>query len=88
MFLKRERPVTDDFAIQKISGCEGNMQYCINFNISPNLAFQNIPIIFDFFPTKSYFLLADRGFAPPPSPLTELPAKNVIFFTVRLTGEQ
>ena len=29
------------------------------------LAFQNIPSIFDFFPTKTDIFLADKGFAPP-----------------------
>ena len=42
------------------------------------LAFQNIPSIFYFFPTKAYIFLADKSFAPPP--LTDMSAKNVSFF--------
>ena len=37
MFLKRERPETDYFAIKKISGCEGEL-LCRNFNILRNNA--------------------------------------------------
>ena len=36
MFLKRERPETDDFAI-KMSGCEGKI-LSRNFNISRKIA--------------------------------------------------
>ena len=36
MFLKQERPETDDVAIKKISGCEGKI-LSGNFNISKQI---------------------------------------------------
>ena len=42
----------------------------------PILAFQNIPIILNFFPTKTYIFLADKG--PPPA-LADMSIKNLIF---------
>ena len=59
MFLKRERPETDDFAMKKISGCEGRFQEIMRNFLQllatpsqkmsfPILAFQNIPSFFTF----------------------------------------
>ena len=84
-FLKQERTETDDFAIKKYLVVKE--KYFQNFNISlcicmymslHNLSFQNIPSIFYSFPKKTYIVLADKGFAPPP--LTDMSAKNGIFF--------
>ena len=43
MFLKRERPETNQFAIEKISGCEGNI-LSRNFNISRKTKCQETPL--------------------------------------------
>ena len=37
----------------------------------------------NFFPTKTYIFLADKGFVPPP-PLSDMSAKNVICFCTSL----
>ena len=37
MFLKRERPETDDFAIYKLSGCEGKILKSFNISIKNDI---------------------------------------------------
>ena len=93
MFLKLERPETDDFAIKKlvvkekylvvVSVFQEIMRHFFGYKnilkMSLHIpAFQNIPSIFYFVPTKTYIFLADKGFAPPP--LMDMSAKNVSFF--------
>ena len=87
MYLKRERPQTDDFAIKKISRFNFSKRNAKFFtSVSRHLykkflkiSLHILPKFFNFFPTKTYIFIGEKGFAPPP-PLTDMSAKHVIFF--------
>ena len=95
MFLKRERHVTDDFAIKEISGCEGKI-LSRNFNISrynvnsvsrhPYKKKSGHVFAFSFVSEHSehflFFPFKNLHFLSgqgSPPPLTDMPAKNVFF---------
>ena len=71
IFLKLESPETDDFALKKISGCEGKklVRISINANFITSVMRQSF---------QKYS--ENKGFAPPPLPLTEMSVKNGSFF--------
>ena len=76
MFLKQERPDTDDFVItkylvvkEKFSIISGNKKKVFSkqpYNFLHILAFQNNLFILIFFPTKAYIFLTDEDFSTPP----------------------
>ena len=88
MFLKRERPETDDFAI---FGCEGNSNITRNSDKCEKtplhtklkmslhiLAFQKIPsVVFFFFPNQKIYFVSGQGFCP--SPLADMKNEKLQF---------
>ena len=61
-------------------GHNGHMSKNVSFFfIYKNNSFWKFETIFPL-PTKTYIFLVDRGLAPHPTPWTDMPAKNAVFF--------